>query len=508
MKIKPIAALLLCALLTFGSVAVAAEQPTTAVTVDGSKLAAKHAPVVKNGTTYVPMIPYFESLDTKVAYDANTKTAFGKRGTKSFALTVGSKTAHANGKSVSLSQPPILVGKDVYVPYDAAKPLLGAAIEKDAKAKTINVRGYGIDLTVTDKLPVTNDRDEAITLQHRGNAKLKWSYRADSPYQHYSGFVGPNNTLVLEGFGERIVLDRNGRQLSKDNGESGRRAMLEARLTPSGGFDIGGEVNEQPHIWHDIPLYTESRLSVFPIVYVDGAPDYNDVYVYGTIDASGNLFVLTKDGLAAYDIDGKRLWASKGWTANEGSLSAFADYLNVQVDAKGHVFVQNLEGSAILDEKGEAILVHIGYSSSPIVGTGDRILYDGGTYALVAGVLKPLAVPFTDDRPGDYASSDETNSLKRMDPTGKKTLWTYQQPLKERNRGYSLFADTMVVDGDHNVYVSTTGGTVHSLDKDGNLRFVLNIDNGTMSGTQIIPLSPTAFIAVDNGQALCFEITD
>lgn len=506
MKFRLIIAIALCAMLAFGSVAVAAEQPITAITVDGSKLDTKLAPVVKNGTTYVPMIPYFKALDATVAYDAKTKKATGKRGTKSFSLTIGSKSAKANGKAVSLSQPPILVGKDVYVPYEAGKPLLGAEIEKDAKKKTINVRGYGIDLTVTTKLAATNDRGAAITLQHRGNLKLKWAYRDDSPYQQYSGYVGPDSTVILQGFGERVVLNADGRQLSIETIEPGRSSMLEARLT-SNGYDIAGESNQLGQVWRNVPLYLDNRLAVFPVIYVEGKPDYSNVYVNATIDSSGNLIVLTTDGLASYDMNGKRLWANKSWSAQGNTVSAFGAGLSVQADTNNRIYVQTYEGSVILDANGEALLVTAGYSSSPIIGAGTNILYDGGTYALEDGDLKPKALPYVDGSAGDYVSNDKENTLKRMNVAGTKPLWMYQQPLKERNRGFSLFGSTMVVDGDHNVYISTTGGTVHSLDKDGNLRFVLNIDNGTISSTQIVPLSPTAFVAVDNGQVLYFEVT-
>ncbi|MFD0670802.1 copper amine oxidase N-terminal domain-containing protein [Cohnella sp. GCM10027633] len=503
MKFRLIIAIALCTMLAFGSVAVAAEQPITAITVDGSKLDTKLAPVVKNGTTYVPMIPYFKALDATVVYDAKTKKANGKRGTKSFSLTVGSKSAKANGKTVTLSQPPLLIGKEVYVPYDAGKPLFGAVIEKNAKKKTINVRGYGIDLTVKDILPVNNDRGEPLTLQHRGNVKLLWHFTDESPYQQYTGFVGPDRTLIFKGFGDRIDTDYDGRKVYEEPYEYEDDVSFTAYATENG-YRIIGRTRDNDYEWNGIPLHAELNRS--PIIYIDGEPSYDVFYTNAALDANGNLIVLTVDGLAAYSPEGERLWVRKEWPTIDGTLSAFEEYLSFTVDSGNRLYIQNYAGNAILDAQGNALYASKGYFN-PIVAKDGLMLSADASYRLEDGKLVEVAAPYRDYSNADYVSLDSENSLKRMDASGKKPLWIYEQPLKEKNRGYSLFNFMLVVDGNRNAYITTNGGTVHSLDAEGNLRFVLGVDNGTISGTQILPLSPTTFIAIDNNNVMCFEVT-
>ncbi|GMK37682.1 hypothetical protein PCCS19_07360 [Paenibacillus sp. CCS19] len=489
--------------LSISSSATAAEPTAYGVTVDGMKIAAL-APQSKNGMTYVSIIPLFEALDTKMTVDSKKQKVEGTRGKKKFTLTVGSKSAKLNGAAITLDQAPLLINNTVYVPVQIANKLVGAEIEKNVSAKIINVRSYSIDLTVKEKLPITNDKDLPITLQHRGNVKLKWSFKDESPHQQYTGYVGPNQTLIFKGFGDqRIDTDYSGHKLYEEEGYQSASYEFEARKS-SNGYDIIARSDDDSRKWQGIDLYLDSNVE--SIFYIDNKPSLDFLYINAAVDKNGNLIVLTKEGLAAYNAQGERQWVRTGWSTEEGTLSAFEDGLTISADSENRLYIQNYAGYAVVDAAGEALWTAEGYFQPDITSEG-LMLYYGGSYRIEDGQLNSVGSPYMDYTRGNYVSTYEENSLKRMDKTGTKPLWIFEQSLKEKNRGYSLFSSTLVVDGDGNAYISTTGGTVYSLDPAGNLRFMLNVDNGTISSTQIIPLSSTTFVAIDNNNVMYFEVT-
>ncbi|BBI30823.1 copper amine oxidase N-terminal domain-containing protein [Cohnella abietis] len=489
-------------LLSVCSSVTAAEPIAYRVTIDGNNMNTSLAPQIKNGTTYVPMLPLFEALNTKISIDNKTKEIVGKRGSKTFKLTVGSKNAMLNGAKIVLSQPPLMIKGNVYVPIQLANRLLGAEIETKVSAKTINVRSIAIDLTITEKLPINNDGNEPITLQHPGNVKLKWWFKDESPHQRYTGYVGPNRTLIFKGFGDRIDTDYNGHKLYEDAYQRESSYSFQARIGAKG-YDIIAQKDKDIHKWSGISLYLGSNVSTTFII--DGEPSYDLLNIKAGIDVYGNLIVLTTEGLAAYNPAGKQLWVRREWPTKNGTLSAFEAGLSVSDYSENRLYIQNFAGYAIVDSKGEAVFAANDYFH-PEITSDELMLFNDSSYRLVDGQLKLVGSSYSDGTTGNYVSLEKENSLKRMDLTGKKPLWIYEQPLKEKSKGYSLFSE-LVVDLDGNAYISTTGGTVHSLDQAGNLRFVLHVDNGSISSTQIIPLSSTTFVAIDKNNVMCFEVT-
>ncbi|GLX67473.1 copper amine oxidase N-terminal domain-containing protein [Paenibacillus glycanilyticus] len=487
--------------LSIGSSVVAAEPTAYAVTFNGIKNAAL-APQIKNGTTYVSMIPLFTALNTTISIDNKKKTIVGKRGNKTFTMTVGSKSAKLNGAAITLEQPPMLIKNSVYVPVRLAEKLIGAEVEMNASTKTINIRSYAIDLTIKNKLPLNNDKNLPITLQHSGNMKLKWSFKDESPFQHYTGYVGPNRTLIFKGFGDRIDTDYNGRKVYEEPYKSDSGYNFDAQIS-SAGYTIIARSEEDLLRWSNIDLYLDSNVS--PAFYVDNEPSFDWLNINAAIDMKGNLIVLTTEGLAAYNAKGERLWVRKGWSTKDGTLSAFEGGLEISVDSANRLYIQNSDGYAIVDSKGEALLAAKGYFH-PEITSDDLLLTNGNSYRFVDGQLKVAGSPFGDGTTGNYVSLERENSLKLMDKTWKKPLWVFEQSLKEKSRGYSLFSSTLVVDLDGNAYISTTGGTVYSFNQAGKMRFILNIDNSIISSTQIIPLSSTTFVAIDNNTVMCFEV--
>lgn len=473
------------------------------LTVDDKKLNSPLAPQFKNGATFVPMRAIFEALGAKVSYDSQTKRVSGQRGNRSIALTVGSTKAYLDKSAVTLQQAPMTVGSNVYVPLRFVSEALGAEVEVDASAKTINIRTAEMDLTVTEKLPVSNDKGEPIQLKHAGNVKLKWWFQDESPYQHYEGFAGPDGKLIFKSFDEFIATDKEGKVLSREPYKDAEETSFDVKLdSASGKYEITAERDGKSYSWSQIPLFDMSFS--YPLRFYGGEAADSYRILNGVIDKQGNLIVLTEKGIASFNAKGEQLWNYPFEMPSDDPLLSFIYYPEVQVDSANHIFIQTFGNYAILDSQGRVILSGEGYSS-PAIMNDDTLLMEGSSYRLEDDKLKLLASPYYNDgSAGTYASSDKENTVTRLDPTTGQTLWTYKQAAEEKQRGYSLSAYTLVVDGQGNSFISTNGGTIHALDPAGRMRFKLTIEHST--ATQVLPLSPTTFVAVSGNLVMCFEI--
>ncbi|RUS45574.1 copper amine oxidase N-terminal domain-containing protein [Cohnella sp. AR92] len=469
------------------------------LTVDDKKLNSPLAPQFKNGATFVPMRAIFEALGAKVSYDSQTKRVSGQRGNRSVALTVGSTKAYLDKSAITLQQAPMTVGSNVYVPLRFVSEALGAEVEVDASAKTINIRTAEMELTVTEKLPVSM----TIQLKHAGNVKLKWWFQDESPYQHYQGFVGPDGKLIFKSFDEFITTDKEGKVLSRETYEDAEETSFDVKLdSATGKYNIAAERDGKSYSWSQIPLFDMSFS--YPLRLYGGEAVDSYRILNGVIDKQGNLITLTEKGVSAFNAKGEQLWNYPFEMPSDDPLLSFIYYPEVQVDSANHVFIQTFGSYAVLDPQGRVILSGEGYSS-PSIMSDDTLLMEGSSYRLVDDKLKLLASPYYNDgSAGTYASSDKENSVARLDPTTGQTLWTYKQAAEEKQRGYSLSAYTLVVDGQGNSFISTNGGTIHALDPEGQMRFKLTIDHDT--STQILPLTPTTFVAVAGNLVMCFEI--
>ncbi|WP_059050584.1 copper amine oxidase N-terminal domain-containing protein [Paenibacillus senegalimassiliensis] len=73
-------------------------------------------PLVKNGTTFVPMRPLFEALGMELTWDPVTKTVKGAKEGLQLSLTIGSKEALVNQAPAKLSEPALVQAGFTFVP--------------------------------------------------------------------------------------------------------------------------------------------------------------------------------------------------------------------------------------------------------------------------------------------------------------------------------------------------------------------------------------------------------
>jgi len=94
-------------------------------------------PMIKNGSTLVPLRAIFEAMGATVDYANGNITA--KKGDTIVKLTVGKTTATVNGKSVTLSVPSQIINGSTLVPLRFIGEAFGNKVDWDAKTLTVTI---------------------------------------------------------------------------------------------------------------------------------------------------------------------------------------------------------------------------------------------------------------------------------------------------------------------------------------------------------------------------------
>lgn len=98
-------------------------------------------PVIQNGRTLVPVAAIIEALGGKVAWAASARTATVTMGDTKLVLTIGSKTAYVNGKSVPIDTDPkvtpVIVNGRTMLPFRFVAEQLGGTVEWNAATRTV-----------------------------------------------------------------------------------------------------------------------------------------------------------------------------------------------------------------------------------------------------------------------------------------------------------------------------------------------------------------------------------
>lgn len=123
-------------------------------------------------------------------------------------------------------------------------------------------------------------------------------------------------------------------------------------------------------------------------------------------------------------------------------------------------------------------------------------------------INKGLAKSGSEPTEAFHVTKDD-KTLEKIDPKTGKTLWTYRLPVSEEKKGYSFLEFTLFLDPYGTVYISTQGGTLHALDSaDGSLKFKLVFNHHIMSSTEVLSLSATELVVLNDNAFMFFEIGD
>lgn len=109
------------------------------VIIDGEIMVFEQPPVMKNGSTLVPMRAIFERLGATLKWDAKTQSVAATKGDTSIELTLGSKAAKKNGQVINLDAPGQLVGSHTMVPIRFIGESLGATVKWDSATLTVYI---------------------------------------------------------------------------------------------------------------------------------------------------------------------------------------------------------------------------------------------------------------------------------------------------------------------------------------------------------------------------------
>ncbi len=96
-------------------------------------------PFIKNNRTYTPARFVAEALGAKVEWDGNTKQVTIDNDITTIVLTIGSKTALVNGKSVTIDAPAMIKYDRTFTPVRFVAETLGADVTYDAASRTVNI---------------------------------------------------------------------------------------------------------------------------------------------------------------------------------------------------------------------------------------------------------------------------------------------------------------------------------------------------------------------------------
>jgi hypothetical protein len=96
-------------------------------------------PAVIAGKTYIPARYLIEPLGGEVAWDQSTKTITANALNHQLKLTIGSKKASKDGKSIDMSDSPVIVSGRTLIPLRSASTLLGASVDWNSGAKTATI---------------------------------------------------------------------------------------------------------------------------------------------------------------------------------------------------------------------------------------------------------------------------------------------------------------------------------------------------------------------------------
>jgi hypothetical protein len=112
---------------------------STDMEVNGLTSKLDAAPFIKDGRTLLPIRALIEALGGSVEWNASTKTATMALGSRTVALTIGSKTALVNGKPITLDVAPMIVKGRTFLPLRAVAENLGLDLSWEPVSRTISL---------------------------------------------------------------------------------------------------------------------------------------------------------------------------------------------------------------------------------------------------------------------------------------------------------------------------------------------------------------------------------
>lgn len=371
-------------------------------------------------------------------------------------------------------------------------------------------------------LDLMNDRHEPIRLQGSEQFSLKWSLPLSVPTSLAADEKG---NLYAADMYEVYGVNPEGKVLwSYSFGKSDLSGLRYMRMGHDGnlylfeGRSFFGETNSKGSL---IVLNTEGKV-VREVKLLDVAAEWASPF---TTDIKGNLIVVTEQGLASVNKEGRSNWVNNQYieTTDYGSNIRFSNIYGIETDRDGAVYVTgdkgllyaldaatgkvkwkttDVKGNVYVDNDGFLYIVNDLGLITVNAQTGERV--NKTSQGITAGKLNQLHIP--NDGDGGlylinvYAADDgdrpKSNSIKLVSQDGT-VKWTYRTPDSQYGGASGLVSDSY-----GHAYFADEGGNIYALDRTGKERFVLFSNNSISSGTQLIASPHGELFALNSNYGL------
>jgi len=109
------------------------------VIVSGAELTADTEPLIKNGRVMLPVRAVVEALGAKASWDNDKREAVIELGGSTVIIPIGSDTAIADGKEVTLDSAAFIASGRTYVPLRFIGEAFGADVSWDNVTRTATI---------------------------------------------------------------------------------------------------------------------------------------------------------------------------------------------------------------------------------------------------------------------------------------------------------------------------------------------------------------------------------
>lgn len=214
-------------------------QDTATIRLNGQPLATSVAPIVRNGSTLVPMRDIFEALGATVVWNPRTQAIKAQKGGTDIWLQIGNRTARVDGDEKLLAQVPILYRRSTLVPLRFVSEALGADVNWNGARRVVRINtngriangnnnsGQEVAGTVTIPsgavVPVTLDAtltSETARVGDSFSATVKSERAGDSEFPTGTKLRGRVSEVRAKGNGTPGVLGLEFRQAVLPNGRT------------------------------------------------------------------------------------------------------------------------------------------------------------------------------------------------------------------------------------------------------------------------------------------------
>ncbi|WP_194287241.1 copper amine oxidase N-terminal domain-containing protein [Gracilibacillus oryzae] len=175
------------------------------VFVDGMKVNYPVRPIIKDGTTLVPLRETFESLGATVKWNEEERSVFATKGNKDLYLKINSHKIMINEQPRQISVPPVIYNGKTMIPLRLVGEAFGGTVEYDPESKiiTITMSDLTADFLTKEQDNISNIRN-VKEVRMSGDRRLMLS---DNPETLNSKTIKQENATLWN-------------DIVKENGES------------------------------------------------------------------------------------------------------------------------------------------------------------------------------------------------------------------------------------------------------------------------------------------------